>query len=60
MKKQITQLKEDLKHILIIMCLAAIPAYILGVIIMNIDKIINFFWVAYYYIGITLGLIETF
>ena len=41
MKKQFTQFKKDLKHILVIMCLATIPAYILGVIIMNIDKIIN-------------------
>ena len=60
MKKQFTQLKKDLKHPLAVMALATITAYILCTIGMNIDKIIYFFGTAYHYIGITLGLIETF
>ena len=60
MKKQITQFKKDLKHPLAVMCLSFITVYTLCVVSMNIDKIIYFFGTAYYYIGITLGLIETF
>ena len=60
MKKQFTQFKEDLKHPLAIMSLAIITSCTLSTIVMNIDKIICFFVTAYYYIGITLGLIETF
>ena len=60
MKKQFTQFKEDLKHPLAMVSLGIITAYILCTIGMNIDKIIYFFGTAYHYIGITLGLIETF
>ena len=42
------------------MSLAIITIYVLHTIIVNIDKINFFFGTAYYYIGITLGLIETF
>lgn len=60
MKKQITQFKKDLSHPLTVMCLAIITSCTLSAIVMNIDKINYFFGTAYYYIGITLGLIETF
>ena len=60
MKKQITQFKNNLKDFLIITSLSIIIIYILHTIVMNIDKINYFFGTAYYYIGITLGLIETF
>ena len=60
MKKQTTQFKKDLSHPLTVTCLAIISACTLSIIIMNIDKINYFFGTAYYYIGITLGLIETF
>lgn len=60
MKKQFTQFKKDLKHPLAVMALAIVTTYILSTIVINIDKIIYFFGTAYYYVGITLGLIETF
>ena len=60
MKTQITQFKKDLKNPLAIMSLATITACILSTIVINIDKIIYFFGTAYYYVGVTLGLIETF
>ena len=60
MKKQFTQFKEDLKHLLVITSLPIITIFILHTIITNIDNITYFFGTAYYYIGITLGLIETF
>ena len=60
MKKQFTQFKKELNNPLAVMFFATITAYILCTIGMNIDKIIYFFGTAYHYIGITLGLIETF
>ena len=60
MKNQFTQFKEDLKHPLVVISLATITACILSTIVINIDNITYFFGTAYYYIGITLGLIETF
>ena len=60
MKKQFTLFKNNLKDYLIITSLTIVTTYILCTIGMNIDKIIYFFGTAYYYVGITLGLIETF
>ena len=60
MKKQITQLKKDLNNPLAIMSLAIATVGIAYILATNLDKIIYFFGTAYYYIGITLGLIETF
>lgn len=60
MKKQITQFKKDLNNPLAIMSLAIATVGIAYLLAINLDKIIYFFGTAYYYIGITLGLIETF
>lgn len=60
MKKQITQFKKDLNNPLAIMYLGIATVGIAYLLTTNLDKIIYFFGTAYYYIGITLGLIETF
>ena len=60
MKKQITQFKKDLGHPITATLFAINIVLALYILAINIDKIIYFFGTAYYYIGITLGLIETF